>query len=153
MIFKRIKDSLIFISLLFVFLTLIVRLFGIETYVVKSDSMANKLRVNDFIYIMKYKNPSIDDLKEGEIISFTLGNTLVIHRIVDITDDVITTKGDNNSVNDDPISINQVHGRYLFKLPFFGLILNPLTIIVIAALIGVYKLGQMLYKELKHKES
>lgn len=132
-----------------ILMTLLIRFFGIETYVVLSDSMAPKIRVNDLVYIKKLDEQV--PLYEGEIIAFYQNGKLVIHRIVEINGDEIITQGDNNDTKDQPISRDSVYGKYLFHVPLVGYILNIYVMLIAIGFYGIYTLSKMLYKELKGK--
>lgn len=65
-------------------------------------------------------------------------NNLVTHRIVSKVDDVIVTRGDNNSLSDDPININKVEGKVCYHSAVLGEIflywIKPILAIIILAL-------------------
>ncbi len=99
---------------------------------VVSGSMEPTIKVGDIIVI------DVNDkkYKVGDIITFLMDDTFVTHRIVSIDGDYMTTKGDNiNNTEDDPISQNQVLGKYKFKIhgggKFLSAIKNPFTMIMI----------------------
>lgn len=70
-------------------------------------------------------------MHEGDIIAFQAGagkGAMVTHRAVKINaDGTITTKGDNNEVEDlAPLSPEYVVGKYKFHIPKLGAIMNEL---------------------------
>lgn len=109
--------------------------FGWGTAVVMSGSMEPTLSVNDLVVIRQ-----ADSYEIGDIIVYQSGNSLVIHRIVDIRDEMITARGDANNVADEPISEIYVKGQLAFMLPYVGGLLRiikslPGTILLLGAAI------------------
>ena len=56
------------------------------------------------------------DIKVGDIITFNCANEGIVHRVIDITNGIYTTKGDNNAVNDTEgagchTTINEIEGK------------------------------------------
>ena len=95
--------------------------FGVFKYkmvAVMSDSMNPKYYKGDAVILKKYEN---EELKVGDIIAYYSDNNLIIHRINNINNGYITTKGDNNnSVDSKRIKIEDVEGIYLFHIKFLG---------------------------------
>lgn len=150
--FKKIEGVIITLLMLFLFTTLAIRFLGIETSIVESDSMAPNYRVNDLVYIKTLNNTAKDNLKVGDVIAFNQQGKNVMHRIVIINDTHMTTKGDNNDVNDPEITYNQVYGKVVFNVRFGGYLLNMYVWIIG---IGIYFIGHIsykIYKEVKKKE-
>ena len=99
------------------------RVWGISVFNIVSESMEPTINVNDLIVIKKSEG---EEIKKGDIITYKKKDgTIVSHRVVRIKKEngqnVYTTKGDNNNVEDEEkIKQNQVHGRYLFKISGAG---------------------------------
>ena len=98
--------------------------FGVTPMVVLSGSMSGNaedhIEVGDLIFDVK---PDIASLKEGDIVSFMDGKTVVTHRIVKLYADSdgtkkVITKGDAN--NDPPISTDDIIGLYKARIPKLG---------------------------------
>lgn len=113
------------------------KIFGINPYVILSGSMEPGIPTGSVVYIDTHDK----DVHEGDIIAFQSGSgkgAMVTHRAVKINEDgTITTKGDNNEVEDlAPLSPEYVVGKYTFHIPKLGAIMNELDSkkkIVIAA--------------------
>ena len=107
--------------------------FGYGAAVVLSGSMEPELSKGDLIIIKE-----TDSFEYNEIVVFQDGETLVVHRIVEINDERIVTKGDANNVADEPIVKSLIRGEVLFAIPFLGsaieFIKTPVGMILIVAL-------------------
>ncbi len=92
---------------------------------ITSSSMWPDLKRGDLV-ILKGVD-SVDDIKVGEIVAFrTEDEGFVIHRVVQIEGETVTTKGDANVIEDVPWSGDQLIGKVLkvggrlAKLPYLG---------------------------------
>lgn len=97
----------------------------ISVYTIVSESMKPKLNIYDLAIDIKVSKDN--DIKKGDIITFkTISNSQTItHRVIDIieTEDgkLYKTKGDNNNeADEDLITIDNIIGKYLFKIPKIG---------------------------------
>ena len=76
--------------LLFVMLNT-VHFFGINLYIVRSGSMEPEILTGSLCMIdMNYP---YEKIQCGDVIAFESGNTLVLHRVIQATDEGIVTKG------------------------------------------------------------
>jgi signal peptidase I len=84
-----------------------------------------------------------DDLREGDIIAFRRGATVVTHRIMKINQNdgnpLYYTKGDNNNADDSaPVTVDLLEGRYLLRFPNLGnaamFMQTPMGIVLFIAL-------------------
>ena len=105
--------------------------FGYGASVVLSGSMEPALSVNDFV-IVKAES----DYAEGDVVVYQSGHELIIHRVVRKDGETFVTRGDANNADDEPISLSDIKGVMLFKIPFIGLIFKylktlPGTLIVL----------------------
>lgn len=119
-IIKNILISLLIVILLFVAAIVIYsfvqidiqgkeycNIFGYSIFQIETGSMSPTIEIEDII-IVKLGN---DDLKQEDIITFRQDNNLVTHRIIKIEDKLITTKGDGNNTEDEPITKDEVIGK------------------------------------------
>lgn len=136
------------IIIIFGLFILTLNLIGYKTYRVISDSMAPDIRKNDLAIVKKYNKG--DELEINDIIAFKKNDKLVLHEIVSIEGNSITTKGRNNEYNDDTITYNNVIGVYVFHIPLIGILFISIYpwVIIILALIA-YTLISYLIKEIK----
>ena len=113
-----------------------------KAFLVQSGSMNPSVKVGDYIVIKPSPVYVVND-----IVTFTDShNRIVTHRIVEIDNQSITTKGDANSVSDSTaISQDQIIGRYQFSLPFLGWLITfsktlpgLIVLIIIPSVVVVY---------------
>lgn len=109
--------------------------FGYGAAVVLSGSMEPEFSKGDLIIASQ-----CETYKENDIVVFQSKGSLIVHRIIEIDGDAVTTKGDANNTADEPISPSAIKGKVIFVVPFVGKIVNfiktPIgTICIIAAAI------------------
>lgn len=94
---------------------------GIGAAVVLSDSMAPALRVNDLVLV----RPA-DSYEKGDVVIFQSGRILIIHRIIAVGEDTLTTQGDANNQADEPIRPADVKGKMILHIPLIGAVVRVL---------------------------
>ena len=91
---------------------------------VLSGSMEPTIKTGSLCFVNK--NIKLDNVKKGDIIAFKLGNgTLVTHRVVEVNDSIVRTKGDNNK-NADGIDITKDNyiGKNIYWIPKVGYVVK-----------------------------
>jgi len=126
--------------------------FGYGAAVVLSGSMEPELSAGDLIFVKEAAT-----VKTGDIVVFQEASILVVHRIIDVDGDVITTKGDANSVADQPIDRSVIKGKVMFAVPYVGTLVNILktpfgVIFIIAAAILLLELPRRYEKKKDDEE-
>lgn len=125
---------------------------------VLSGSMSPTFNVYDMI-VDKTVNPN--DLRIGDVITMSEGNALVTHRIVKIEEKdgkkYFITRGDANNVEDQSlVTIEQVQAKYLFRIPYIGLILSkirgPIGIGIVWAVFIFFAMAEIIPEILKVKK-
>ena len=109
--------------LLIAVVTIIAALFSVivfldmNPYVIVSGSMEPELPVGSLCLIdCQQKEP-----EEGDIISYKAGDSVITHRVIEVTDEGYVTKGDANDSNDPGVvKQKQVFGTYVFSIPKAG---------------------------------
>ncbi|MCJ7740931.1 signal peptidase I, partial [Candidatus Microgenomates bacterium] len=93
----------------------------ISTYIVTSGSMEPKVLAGSVALVRPAEGK---DLKIGDVIAFTSpqdANQTILHRISQLADGAIRTKGDNNNTADSwTIYPSSVKGRMIFTVPYIG---------------------------------
>lgn len=114
---------------------------GYHISYIATDSMVPALMPGDLIFT---RSVEPNQLSVGDIITFQYDDRTICHRVVDISDYSITTKGDANPQSDSPITAN-LHPELQImckKIPFIGYLFAYLqngaflTILFISLLIG-----------------
>lgn len=125
---------LLFLLLINFFIVFNLSFFGFRIYKVSSNSMKPELKYNDFILIKEKSN-----YKNNDIITFKVEDKYITHRIVEIKDNEIITKGDAIDFNNDPIKKDMVVGKMVYKfviLTFINYFLfKPIFWVVFLALL------------------
>ena len=93
--------------------------FGYGAAVVLSDSMKPELSKGDLIFVSEGESYA-----ERDIVVFQEGSMLVVHRIIKIDGDNVTTKGDANNSEDEPINVKDIKGRVVAGIPYVGDVVN-----------------------------
>lgn len=95
---------------------------GYKPFIVLSGSMEPTIMTGDIAII---KECNTNELKEGDIIAFRSGKSVITHRILEVTQEngetVFITKGDNNNIEDKyPVRAEQVEGIFENRIPKLG---------------------------------
>lgn len=124
--------------------------FGYGMSVVLSGSMESRLSVDDLVIIKATDNYEVND-----IVLFQDGNSLVIHRIIEIDGDTVTTKGDANNVADEPINKSQIKGVLVYDIAGLGAMVNilkqPVSVFIILA--AAFLLTEFSYRKEKDTDT
>ncbi len=93
---------------------ILVNFFGYTILEVKSGSMEKELLVSDIILIKLIEGENKKEkIKVDDIITFRQENHLVTHRVLELNEDDLITKGDANNVADRPINYPSIEGKYI----------------------------------------
>ena len=124
--------------------------FGYGMSVVLSGSMESRLSVDDLVIIK-----ATDNYKVNDIVLFQDGNSLVIHRIIEIDGDTVTTKGDANNTADEPINKSQIKGVLVYDIAGLGAVVNilkqPVSVFIILA--AAFLLTEFSYRKEKDTDA
>lgn len=133
---KIIFNSLLIIIIIILGTYLALRLSDkIRIYNVATGSMEDKIHTGDYILLVK-KN----DYKVNDVVTYTVDNYFITHRIIKMENDKITTKGDANNLEDKEISKNQIIGKVIYCGGILNFVINYKYVIV-AFMIGLYLLS------------
>ena len=79
-----------------------------------------------------------EEVNKGDIVVYQSGNSLVVHRIIEIQQDQITTQGDANNTPDPVFDKSEIKGVVIGWIPYLGTILSmvrtPAGIIILILL-------------------
>ena len=106
---------------------------GVGVAVVLSGSMEPALSVGDLLILKE-----AEDYRAGDVVVYQSGSMPVVHRIVDIADGMVTTRGDANNVSDGAIALSQVKGKVIAHIPHVGKIVRLLKtpVATVALIVG-----------------
>ena len=79
--------------------------FGFGAALVLTGSMEPTIMVDDLIFVKEAQSYAPDD-----IVVFQSGSLLVVHRVVEVREDQLITRGDANNTADAPVAIADVKG-------------------------------------------
>ena len=108
---------------------------------ITTGSMEHELFAGDYIVVEKTEN-----YKVGDIITYMEDGYYITHRINEIDENKIVTKGDANNSSDSPISRDKIVGKFLFKEKILTF-LTKYKVMVIAVLIALVILESAFSKE------
>ena len=96
--------------------------YGFTRQKILQFSMETQINTGDLVVVKDAQNT---ELKNGDIIAFKNGDSVITHRIVDKVEEEgkikYKTKGDNNNATDDwYVSPEQIEGIYQFKMSKLG---------------------------------
>lgn len=89
--------------------------FGFGISVVLSGSMEPELSVNDLVIVREAGSYEV-----GDTVVYQDGASLVIHKIISVDGDTVTTKGVANNTADDPVPLSAIKGKAVAHIPFIG---------------------------------
>ncbi|EST54613.1 hypothetical protein T458_14115 [Brevibacillus panacihumi W25] len=124
-------------------------LFDNELMVVLSGSMAPTFQTGSIVAV---KPVSFEQIKQGDIITFKdLDGRTVTHRVVEIKDSQLVTKGDANDGNDyNPVSKDRVIGEVQYWVPLLGYLVefirSQVGMLVFLVVPGVYLIVSQVWK-------
>ena len=107
--------------------------FGVGAAVVLSGSMEPTLSVGDLLIVKEQPGYEV-----GDIVVYQSGSMPVVHRIVDVAEDTVTTRGDANNVDDAAFPAQAIKGEVIAVLPLVGYLVwalkSPIAVVVMLAL-------------------
>ena len=122
--------------------------FGYGAAVVLTGSMEPTISSNDLIFVAERPVYA-----ENEIVVYQSGNILVVHRILDIADGMVTTKGDANNAADAPVELSAIKGKVVGVVPgvgsFVKILKTPVATVVL--LVGAVLLLEASFRKEKKK--
>ena len=142
-VIKATENILFMIAVIIMVCALICQIAGIKPVVVMSGSMEPAIKTGSLALIDK----SGRDIYKNDVISFTAGDMLVTHRVIEITEQGYRTKGDNNEDADAGIvGKSSVEGKVLFSIPGLGKFLK--TIVLPAGIVStlLYIFMKVIYR-------
>ncbi len=107
--------------------------FGVGLTTVESNSMQPAYNKGDLLVVQAQPQYTL-----GDAVVYQTQNSLVVHRIINVEGNTITTQGDANNTPDTSFDVSCIRGKVVASVPAVGLAISflktPLGIIVILAL-------------------
>lgn len=107
--------------------------FGYGASVVLSGSMEPTLSVGDLLIVQVQDSYEVDD-----IVVYQSGKMPVVHRIVELDEEMVTTRGDANNTNDEPFPVTAIKGEVIAVVPGVGQVLwtlkSPVATVIMLVL-------------------
>lgn len=123
---------------------------GYGAAVTLTGSMEPTIMPDDLIIVAEQEAYELDD-----IVVYQSGSILVVHRIIDIDGQSVTTQGDANPVADEPMDVSLIKGKVIAIVPVLGnvarVLKTPAATIVLLA--GAVLLLEMSFRKEKQKHS
>ena len=124
--------------------------FGYGAAVVLSGSMEPTFSEGCLLIVKEKQTYEMDD-----IVVYEEAGKLIVHRIIDMEKETVTTKGDANNIADEPIAIDDIRGEAIYWIPKVGLLVNflktPIGVISIL-IISIAMIEIPNRREVKHDE-
>lgn len=94
---------------------------------IKTGSMEPEIGIGDLCIIKELSEE--DGLRQGDIVTFSAGDSYVTHRIIsDNGDGTYTTKGDANKVYDEAkLTKDNIIGKVVYTVSSFGVVLDYIS--------------------------
>jgi signal peptidase len=127
-------------------------LFGNELMVVLSGSMAPTFNTGSIVAV---KPIEFEQIKPGDIITFKdVDGRTVTHRVVEINNGELITKGDANDGKDSvPVSADRIIGQVQYSIPFVGYLVDfiksKIGMLVFLGVPGLYLIVSQIWKLFK----
>ena len=123
--------------------------FGYGAAVVLTGSMEPAIMADDLILVKE-----TDSYEIGDIVVFQSGSMIVVHRIVDMDEQSVTTRGDANNAEDTPIARMYIKGKVIGRVSGVGglvrLLKSPAVTFLLIA--GAVLLVELPYRKTKDKK-
>ena len=117
------KNKVITASFIILVMLLVVSyMVGIRELVVVSGSMEPYIKTGSLCIVNT--RASISDIDEGDIVTYSLLDSYITHRAVEVSFNGIITKGDANRVNDIGfVTEDNFQGKVIGHIPYLGYVL------------------------------
>lgn len=123
--------------------------FGVGSAVVLSGSMEPTIMTNELIIVRAEENYA-----PGDIVVYQNGRVLVVHRIVRMDGETVTTRGDANNTDDQPVAADQIKGKVIAHIPKVGSLVRMLKspVATIALILGAVLSIELPFRMEKEKK-
>ena len=117
---KKIFKIILFIAVLCV---AIFMFYNYRAFEVITGSMSPSIEVSDVVIVKVTK----DNINVDDIIVFKEGQSIITHRVIEMNEEFIVTKGDANNAKDKSIKKEAIIGKVIKIIPKIGVVKKVLT--------------------------
>lgn len=127
-------------------------LLGNEIMVVLSGSMSPTFNTGSIVAV---GHTPFEDIKVGDIVTFkNEDNLTVTHRVMELKDGKLITKGDaNNGIDSVPVTADRLIGKVQYSVPLIGYLIDfiqsKVGMLVFLGIPGVYLIVSQIWKLFK----
>lgn len=111
-------------------------LMGYTLLEVVTGSMSGTIEIGDGVLVKL-----TTDINENDIIVYEKEENLITHRVIEMNENALITKGDANNREDEPITKENVIGKVIFVLPNIQ-VWKKIVIVSLIALICIFVIIQ-----------
>jgi signal peptidase len=131
--------------------------FGYAVLKIETGSMSPTLNPNDVVIIKKCDK---EDYEENQIVAFWMNSydyIPTVHRIVEINENEVITKGDYAGNSNDPVKeLDDLVGKEVLTLPKFGYVIDfirsPIGVVSILLVIFIIAFVPSIINSIKNKD-
>lgn len=112
-------------------------MFGYTFFQVATGSMSPTIEIGDVVIVKL-----TEDINPNDIIVYKEENNFITHRLIEIQENTLITRGDANNTEDKPVEKNKMLGKVQLIMPKLGkwrdILLQPEIIIGIILVISLF---------------
>ena len=123
--------------------------FGYGAAVVLSGSMEPTFSKDDLIFVKE-----TDEIAVGDIVVYQSGGELIVHRVIALDGDLVTTQGDANNTADPALEKSAIMGTVIGWIPGVGVVVNALKTPAgtIGVLVCAFLMTELSFRKQKEKD-
>ena len=146
-VLNKVINCIIFILIGLGIVILVLFVAGIRPYVVLSGSMEPAVHTGSLVFVNH--NASFADVKKDDIITFKSGDATVTHRVYEVKDGRVVTKGDANDEPDNKaVTADTFVGKDVYIVSKLGYLVqflqSALGIVISGAIVVALVIGSLL---------
>lgn len=133
---KKVLNVVFYLIVVAMLGVIIARFFGIESRIVLSGSMEPTIHTGSVCFVNT--NAKYEDVVVGDVVAFSSPAGDVTHRVINITEVGMETKGDANEASDGiSVTKGNFRGETLFSVPYAGYVIHYVRRPVVLSIIAV----------------
>ena len=123
---------------------------GYTIFQVVTGSMEPVIKTSDIVIVKLTK-----DVNEDDIITYKSDNNFITHRVININDNEIITKGDANNTSDPPITEEVIVGKVIYIISNVAVWIKVFKDpkVALTLVISIIAIKIMFFKDIKNNNS